>query len=652
MHLDSLNPVNESSLNTHSPGYRPDVDGLRAVAVLLVLFFHAGLVFDGGFVGVDVFFVISGFVITRLIKREVESGHFSMSKFWIRRIRRILPASIAVCVVTLLLSSLILFPEDFENAAITGFSQQLMAANIYLWKTSDYFNPAVELNPLLHTWSLAVEEQFYLVYPLVLAAILRWYRRGISFILMTGILASLTLSEWGVRHHPTASFYLLPTRAWELLIGALLCFLPTGLNNRRWISSFQSILGCVLIAYAAISFDSETRFPGVMAILPCIGTALIIYSNADTARQNLVGRLLSTRLTVSIGLMSYSLYLWHWPILSFTNHLCVEQPSTLIKSIALIIAFPISYLSWRLIENPIRTSHFLPTTKTLLIAIATSIAFICFSTYTIGKNDGFPNRLSAEVRSLRSASDEGYQATKQTLSVIQEGNLPRFGDTDGHRKCLLWGDSHAMMLIPCLDEVLKSQKICGLQATYNSTPPIANFVYSPTKYGLDDLAPEWNQSVLEFVQEQNIEIVIMAGVWKSYAERENFDSELTRTITTLRETGVKVLITKDVPWHRANVPLMLAKAKRLGRDINQIGISVEEHRFANQVADAAIDRLEKIDGITIIDPTETLADEDQLCRCYMDNTVLYGDAHHLTVNGALRLRSLYLHAINELLSVN
>ncbi len=299
--------------------YRREIDGLRALAVLPVILFHAGIQgFSGGYVGVDVFFVISGYLITSIILAEREAGSFTLAGFYERRARRILPALYVMAAACIPFAYLWMLPGD-----LVEFSQSLMAvaafaSNILFWRQTDYFAAATQLKPLLHTWSLAVEEQYYMVFPLLLLAAWRFGRRKLLALLATALLISLAVAQWGVTHRPAATFYLLPTRGWELLVGALAAFYLSGRRPEvdRW-RELKASAGVALIAYGVFMFGEGTPFPGLNALVPTAGAVLIIlFADAGTY----VGKLLGSRAFVGIGLVSYSAYLWHQPILAFAKH--------------------------------------------------------------------------------------------------------------------------------------------------------------------------------------------------------------------------------------------------------------------------------------------------------------------------------------------
>src|SRR5882724_53425 len=337
--------------------YRPEIDGLRAVAVLSVVLYHAGFGCSGGYIGVDVFFVVSGFLITSLIWSDLEKGRFTFANFWERRARRIVPALVVVTLVTLVIGAVLLLPADLKNLGRASASQAVFTANIHYWLDSGYFAGESAEKPLLHTWSLAVEEQFYLIVPFIMwltyrTKVLRG-RAAVISILLTGFIISLALSIYGIHdfRFPSATFYLLPTRAWELLTGAIVAFLPAlpGLLGRRVTRELLSLSGLALILYPVLFYTAETPFPGLAALPPCLGTALLILANGriDSKAPTVIGRILSIRAVVFIGLISYSLYLWHWPLLAFSRYRAYA-PLTVGNRIAIVaVGFALAVLSWK-----------------------------------------------------------------------------------------------------------------------------------------------------------------------------------------------------------------------------------------------------------------------------------------------------------------
>ncbi len=355
-------------------GYRPEIDGLRTVAVVPVVLFHAGYsFFSGGYVGVDVFFVISGYLITGILMRDLADGRFSLLRFYERRARRILPALFVVMLASLAVATIWLPPEDMRVFARSVVAVVFFASNIFFWRTTGYFDGNAEERVLLHTWSLAVEEQFYLFFPLLLFALWRFGPRMLMAAFVALALLSLGLSEWGWRNEPGANFYLLPTRAWELLAGSI-CAL---VERRRALPApaMPGIIGLAMIVASILAYDASTPFPSVFALLPVGGTVLVIlFARPGTP----AGRLLSTGPMVGIGLVSYSAYLWHQPLFAFARHLSYYAPAPATMGALTVLTFLLAWATWRWVEAPFRKgSRARPLTRAHIFAAsaAASVAF-------------------------------------------------------------------------------------------------------------------------------------------------------------------------------------------------------------------------------------------------------------------------------------
>lgn len=333
--------------------YRPEIDGLRALAVMPVIFFHAGFeLMSGGFVGVDVFFVISGYLITVILYREIQAGSFTLGRFYERRIRRLYPALTVMTFVALPFAWLWMLPHDFRQFLHSMAAIQVFASNIYFWQEMDYFSTAAELTPLLHTWSLAVEEQFYLLFPFALLLLKPLRRRALLMVIGLAILGGLLLAEYSSTRYPDANFFLLHTRAWELLVGSFLALaMQHWQPGRHWSSELFAWSGVGLIALSVTLFHGGTPFPGLLALLPVGGTALIIvFAREGTS----VARLLSLKPMVFIGLLSYSAYLWHQPIFAFARIRFPWQLDVSTYLNLIILTLGVAYLSWRFVELPFR----------------------------------------------------------------------------------------------------------------------------------------------------------------------------------------------------------------------------------------------------------------------------------------------------------
>lgn len=402
--------------------YRREIDGLRALAVIPVIFFHAGFeIFQGGFVGVDVFFVISGYLITSIILTEKQAGTFSLINFYERRARRILPALFFVMTATIPMAWIWLLPQDMKD-----FSQSLLAvstfsSNILFWLESGYFDTAAELKPLLHTWSLAVEEQFYMLFPLLLMLTWRLGTKWIVLLLTCIAIASLIAAHWGAYNLPGATFYLLITRAWELLIGSLLAFHMMHRDINSYNSPFNqtaSFIGLALILFSVFAYSKSTPFPSLYALAPTIGTGLIILYSTQTT---FVGQLLGSKIFVGIGLISYSAYLWHQPLFVFARHNSLTTPNASTMLILSLTAIFIAYISWKYVERPFRNKTIIKRKPIFLMATLGSCLF-----FTIGAAGHFSNGFESIYSATLDERQQKILATEKTregYKTLQKENF-------------------------------------------------------------------------------------------------------------------------------------------------------------------------------------------------------------------------------------
>jgi peptidoglycan/LPS O-acetylase OafA/YrhL len=648
-----------------SSAYRPDIDGLRAVAVLGVLFFHAGLGFSGGYVGVDVFFVISGFLITGLILKEQTSGNFSLATFWERRIRRILPALALVVGCTLAVGLATLFPSELVGLVKSAMAQLVLGSNVYFWQNAGYFDPPAELQPLLHTWSLAIEEQFYLGFPLLLMACKRVSRPQLQLILGSVLAASFALSVWGTYAHPTATFYLLPSRAWELLVGAWLAAAAAKRPLRNWVAEGASCLGLGAIVFAFFSYGATTRFPGVNAALPCVGTALLIWSNSG--ERTAIGRLLSRRSIVFIGLISYSLYLWHWPILAFIRYRVSDNPALDLRIGAIAASFVLAVLSWRFIETPFRhRSDNSQRSVVFASALATTAGLFLISAL-IWRMHGIPQRFPDEI--LRFAEENEFPSEYETTRIeqIEQDQLPVVGRPDGSEPSfLLWGDSHAPPVAAALEKVAERHGVWGYVAANSGITPVLG-TWRP-KAGKE--AVSRNQAVLDFVRRKRIRTVILASDWRvNTLGRENgaldsliVDDEnhgvsqsnstdvlergLLRTANELKRAGANVWVMRQVPIQR-ELPTQQAFDAWLGRGtLSEFGITLDEHERLRAQLNPIFGEL-ALRTVHVLDPTEVCFNSSGKSFISANGRSYYWDRTHLTTFGARHLLPRLLEPVFE-----
>ncbi len=650
----SASPGSRSDHSSASPAhplaYRPEIDGLRALAVVAVVLFHASLKCPGGYVGVDVFFVISGYLITSLILRDLRAGRFSLADFWERRVRRILPALSVVVLLSLLAGGFLFLPSDYEQLGKSAIAQALLVANVFFWRDDStrggYFGPTSEERPLLHTWSLAVEEQFYLFFPLLLVFLFRFERlrrsRNLSLLLLTGILAGLVLAAYGVKKHPGAAFYLLPTRAWELLCGAWIAALPARcVLQRRLPREAASWLGLTGVLLPCWLYTKETPFPGLAALPPCLGAVLVIWSNGRTGGGEgltSVGRLLALRPVVFVGLISYSLYLWHWPVLVFGKYWWPHSWSPWYLRVGLIlVAGVLAVLSWRFVETPFRKKQAAPTRKAVfrfagvatLVSLVMGIGLVVF--------EGLPIRVSENVvENEKAESDKAaYDEMQLEIEDIQQGRLIPLGvkNSENSIQFLLWGDSHAMHIIPTMDTLCQESGLAGVAATHSSTPPLMNYVPSG-QYSLKEQTPEFSAAIVDYIKQRSIRYVVLAARWSGY-QNENDDlleRDLPATISTLVAAGCTVWILQDVPDVDIEVPKALIRAAMFRREDDSWLRTVAEHHRKN----AVLYRLSEQNlSATFIDPAPLLLDPgSDRYRADIDGISIYHDGDHLTTRAS------------------
>lgn len=364
--------------------YRADIDGLRAIAVLAVIFFHTNVPgFSGGFVGVDIFFVISGFLITSIILKEINEENFSITRFYERRIRRIFPALFPVIAFSLVAGAYLFEADAFDEFGQSIIATTLFSSNILFGSDSGYFAAPSLQKPLLHTWSLAVEEQFYIFFPLALVLIHGFLKSRYLLWILIAITLSLGASIYGVYHYAGATFYLVPTRAWELLAGSILALGVLPDPSSAWLRNLLSITGLGLIIYSVGFYTEATLFPGYNAIAPVLGAWLVIYSNGEKA---IVNKLLSMRPLVFIGLISYSLYLWHWPFAAFARYLMFRPFNAYDSAGIILVSLAVSILSWKYIEQPFRGRQMLLPDRKRVFAIA---GFVMIAASGIGGGNSF-----------------------------------------------------------------------------------------------------------------------------------------------------------------------------------------------------------------------------------------------------------------------
>lgn len=542
--------------------YRPEIDGLRAFAVIPVILFHFGLDWlPGGYIGVDVFFVISGFLITSILLRDYDLGVFSFSHFWSKRIKRILPVLVTVVLATLVASQSLLYAPDIFYLGQQGIASLLSYANISQWLISgNYWGYAAESSPLLHTWSLSVEEQFYLIFPLFLFITLKYFRSWLAPLIFTLCLLSSILFIYGSQAHPDATFYLLPTRAWELGVGVFLAITlynkPLDTSGSKQLSlQIFSLIGLVAVGVSYLVIDGNKGISPFL-ILPVIGTGfIIVYSSCN---NTIVNKALTLPAVVYIGKISYSLYLWHWPILVLSKSLSLktqaEYPMWLLLSLILIL----SIFSYHFIEKPARQSK--KTVPFVLTALVLGVIYSYTMTssnsvedtsmFNITSWDGelYNSRPSASTTANSERKKQGILMSRnknRNLNAYKEGGVLKLYGKDSAEIVLL-GDSHALMWASTLDQIAKQlHKSIDVYAA-DGTPTFFSIPVKDshrTTFFSAEQKRDFDEARLKYLKRWKPEIVVIAQSWSNLESIES-----TRDlIKLLGEIGSKVLLIDQPP---------------------------------------------------------------------------------------------------------
>jgi len=651
-----------------TPAYRPDIDGLRALAVLAVLMYHAGFgVFSGGYVGVDIFFVISGYLITTIISREIAGNTFSISTFYERRFRRILPAAFTMVAVCLLAACFLLNPRDYDDLARSAVANNLFVSNVYFYLQSGYFDGPARLKPLLHTWTLSVEEQYYILFPLLLLFIAKFGRKKYLHFLVPMLVLSFGASVIGMDIDRSAVFYLLPTRAWELLIGSLLAIAALPGIRSSILRNVISGSGLLLMIYSIFSFTSETPFPGGYAAIPVLGAAMVIY--AGSSGTTLVSRLLSIRPVVFTGLISYSLYLWHWPLLVYARIFKVVDLTVAERTLLLVATFAVAVLSWRLIETPFRKKRLLPGKRTVFAGSFAATAMVILTGFSVIHNDGYPGRYSSAGSADAVVNDPEWNywmtCRYRKSQAAQHKGLCTIGRNDGEASFIIWGDSHARALASAVNASAIRHGSTGVLASLSACPPLLDI----ERPGRTDCY-EYNQQTLDYVlQHPELNTVILAARWAVSMEGtrykhesgdpvelvdlssgqqkpgnnpELFNEGLRRVISTLKDSGKNVVLVRPVPEVGYDVPSANYVARITGRDVNlMIAPAVDEYFSRNEDVLSLFSRLEQDLAVKTVDPAALLCD-DYYCRVALqDGTALYRDEDHLSTYGSRYVSSAF-----------
>jgi peptidoglycan/LPS O-acetylase OafA/YrhL len=667
--------------------YRPDIDGLRAIAIISVIAYHAGFRgFSGGFVGVDIFFVISGFLITSLLFNEaVATGHVNLGAFYARRVRRLMPAGLVVVAATLLLGAVFLPPASNEQLSLarTAIAFAYFGSNFFFFRTTGgYFDAPSFSLPLLHTWSLAVEEQYYLIWPLIMLLIFRFsgsrrteglMRTRSMWVLGIMLVASLALSIGTTRDHQNFAFFLLPARIWEFAIGGMVGLAGTAFYTRLrpWAEGL-AVAGLALIVYSVVTLDHATPFPGWVAIFPVLGSALLI-AGTTADEDGFVRRMLALKPMVFIGLLSYSWYLWHWPLLSLFRIYNLGDQDVAANALIIVLALVLAWLTYVLIENPIRVRRpgpFRSVRPTLFVGLGIALVTVSMGSGLKAWRN-YQRTLDIHRPVVTARNDYAPFREKCTLDANRPfGEFPLtgciHGSDKGYPKILLWGDSHADHLMPALIEAFPDVAI--YQLAMAGCPPVIGYeskVPATSKY-----CAEFNQRVLASIHDlkrDGLEGIVISARWPSYlwkrtlaasepqpssagdtkkmAEaRVAFQADFEATLSMLDRFGLRVLVLAPNPEMIYSPPLCIGLRRGSLCDIPY----VISEAFIGDPTAALAEVVSRHPNVRFAEMKDFFCDAE-VCYAMRDGKVLFIDENHISATTARDLGRFLSEDMNWLL---
>lgn len=648
--------------------YRAEIDGLRALSVVPVILLHAGFeLFSGGFVGVDVFFVISGYLITTILIEDIENKRFSIVNFYERRARRILPALFFVMLVCIPFAWMLMMPNQMKDFSQSLVAVSLFSSNILFWQESGYFAPAAGEIPLLHTWSLAVEEQYYVLFPIFLFLAWRFGKNRVFWMIVVMAAISLLLSEWGWRNNATANFYLAPTRAWELFAGSITAFIVQKQGVKK--NNLLALLGLAAIIFSIFAYDESTPFPSVYTLVPVLGVVLLVlYADKET----LAARLLSTKAFVGIGLISYSAYLWHQPLFAFARIRSLEHPSLALMAMLSSASLVLAYVSWRFIEKPFRNRSHISKKHVFTLSL---IGITCYSSIGLVGiyKQGLPYRLpdqlitalkDIDVPSLRLHGEGCYLSDAIPKQPISECgvNLENNGS-----EILLIGDSHLDSIGRQLLDRFEASNLSAYALSYGGCVPVSGLSRSDMDNSFQ--CAEYNDVVRSYAKTHGVKTIILVSRFPMYLSGNRYnngeggietgnpvpvdlvenlanngeedDSERVERVAERYRTDIENLTrdynvivfspTPEVGW---DVPAYYYKMfmSNADSDANEITIS---HSYDNYIERTRqfrnIFQSIENENLHIYDIHNLFCDDvSRRCLANIGENLLYRDSHHLT----------------------
>ena len=660
--------------------YRAEIDGLRALAVFPVILFHAGYgMFSGGFVGVDIFLVISGYLITTIILREIEEGRFSIAKFYERRARRILPALYFIIILSIPVAWLTLPPDLLENFGQSVAATVLFSNNILLYVTSSYWGAASELKPLLHTWSLAIEEQYYILFPLFLISTWRFGKTTVVQLLFLFFFVSLALSHWGAYNKPTATFFLLHTRLWEIVLGVFCAFylIKKHDHDSKPLEEVLSLFGLFLIIFSIFAFNETTPSPSFYTLAPTVGTALVIlFANKGT----FTNKFLRQRLLVGVGLISYSSYLWHQTLFAFyrTESIWLDQDKTDLPAL-ITLSFLMGYLSWRFVERPFRTKEKFSRKTIFSLSISTAILLAGIGV-SMHFGEGFYNR-AKDFTSLEIDTQRDLDQECIPLNISNDFKACKYGNKNSSPpKLALIGDSHAKAIVPVLASLSEEDGSSFLLIYNGGCPPLIG-VNVELELGDRDMEGclKLAQAQLDYIKKEQIKNVLLAARWSLYTSgdytwrkkshfltshmskeisKQNtlqvFESSLSQTIKSYKSLGTEVSILMQVPQQKYPAEYMYYQLSLRGKSneerdkaIKRNSVSFMEHARLQKENRDIFETLKTELEFRLINPDEMFCNKSGECPIGTISESYYVDEDHLDINGALKLKPFLISIMQD-----
>lgn len=659
-------------------GYRADIDGLRAVSVIAVLLFHAKVPgFSGGYVGVDVFFVISGFLITSLLLAEQRAGCISFFGFYERRIRRLLPAALPVLVATFVLSYLFFLPKAF-----LAFSESLTAffafsSNFYFLGQAGYFDAPSETKPLLHMWSLSIEEQYYLVFPALISVLFSRQRNVLFYSIVALLVMSLAVSQYHVAHdEKTWAFFGSFGRIWELLVGSLCAFLigqswVARITENRAVALMTRGAGLALIFYAIFAFSPDSAFPGLLGLVPTLGAALVILAgwrpqdltSLGFASSGLASLGLASGPVVYVGRLSYSLYLWHWPVIVFSGLYHPEYDTPRWIGAGVLSLF-LSAISYHFIETPFRKRRVLSGQKPMYAALGLSLLAMVPAAGFVIATDGYPARLPAGIAKIE-AGYQRYNAVDRSCDKSSKLTFVcRLGKASSNKGApvdvVVVGDSHAGMLEKLIDFAGNRNGFSGASIWRGNCPPLVDIARAGNRACIAAM-----KYALERIKEMNPKVVVLNSVWPLYwygtipgepdmppvymapfrKRAKNAEESAANVVkgfnAFLDQLGArKLLIVLPMPLPSAHVSNEMRRLILLGLSLDQLAIDEEQFAGSNAAIAKALSGIAKVRHAAVFDPRAYLCSEG-VCDVQEDGYPLYQDTNHLSDRGLHRLETAF-----------